>query len=54
MLMNESASVMEKYAMKVESVVGKGTKMTIHFLQSNLLIYKNHKVLKKVILFLNF
>lgn len=32
MLMNGSASVMEKnMRLKVESVVGKGTKMTIHF-----------------------
>ena len=40
----------EKYAMKVESVVGKGTKMTS--LQDGLRIYKNHKVLKKMISFL--
>ena len=38
----------EKYAMKVESVVGKGTKMTIHFPAKQLVdIQKSHKVLKK-------
>ena len=38
----------EKYAMKVESVVGKGTKMTIHFPAKQLVD------IQKVILFLNF